>query len=117
MNQKVMLGFALIVLAVGVFGIYRWWSTPGSGTQSMEIQIPWICKNPECGKDFDLTTGEYAKMRVPGTSVVPCPHCGEIKTARGHKCPNPDCGRNSQSVGHGDAPEKCPHCGASMMGP
>ena len=112
MNQKVLLGFAVVVFAVGGFGVYRWWSQPGSGSQNMEMRIPWVCKNPDCGQDFDLTAAEVVKRKVKGAAVVPCVHCGEIKTARAHKCF--ECNGNSQSVGHGDPPRECRPCGASM---
>ena len=115
MSQKTQIGLIVVLLGVAGYMGYRWWTSPSAGTQDMSFKIAWVCKNADCGKDFDLTTAEIIKQKVPGTSVVPCPHCGEIKTARGHKCPN--CERNNQSVGHGDAPEVCGHCGESMMGP
>ena len=116
MSQKIQVGLVVVLLGVAGYMGYRWWTKPSAGMQNMGIQIAWVCKNADCGKDFELSRAEYVKKRVPGTSTVPCPHCGEIKTARGHKCPNPSCLRNNQSVGHGDAPEVCAHCGKSMMG-
>lgn len=117
MNQKIQVGLVVVLLGVAGYLGYRWWTTPGAGTQDMSIKIAWLCKNADCGKDFELTAAEFSKQRVPGTAIVACPHCGEIRTARGYSCPNPDCGRTNQSVGHGSAPEVCVHCGKSMIGP
>ncbi len=116
MSQKIQVGLVVVLLGGAGYMGYRWWTQPSAGTQDMSSRIAWICKNADCGKDFDITRKEYTKMRVPGTATVPCPHCDEIKTARAQKCPNPDCGRNNQTVGHDDTPSICEFCQKTMMG-
>lgn len=110
MSKNVQIVFALVLLGVSGFVTYRWWTSAASGTQDMAIMTSWICKNPECGLDFEMTTDELIKKRVPGTAAIPCPKCGQIKTRRAYKCPNPECGRNNQTVGHDDIPEFCQFC-------
>ena len=85
MNKNVQVVLALVLLAVSGFVTYRWWTSTGSGMQNMAIMISWICKNPDCGQDFDMSTAEVIKNSAPGTSAVACPKCGEIKTRRARK--------------------------------
>ena len=115
MSRNLQIAFTVVALGASGFMAYRWWTKPSAGSQNLTIQIAWICKNADCGVDFSMTTAEVIKKQAPGTSVVPCPKCGGLKTRRAHKCLS--CGKNNQSVGHGDAPEICAFCNEPTTGP
>jgi len=97
---------ALVMAGAGVF-FYRYLTAPKNSGENLSQGTHWICKNPDCNEEFSMPLYKVAKFSKMGNGI-PCPKCGKNNTVRAFQCPN--CGGFYEPVGHGDDPEKCPHC-------
>lgn len=107
-GQQIKLVVALVLLAGAGALLYRFFTAPRADGEDLPGGMFWICKNPECGFEFNLSLAETKKQRnIEGR--VPCPKCDERMTAPGFKCPA--CDRVVDPVGHGGVPDNCQYCG------
>ncbi len=107
-RQRVKLVVALLLLAVAGFLIVRTILAPPEHGEDLPQGTFWICKNPQCQAEFNMSLAEVLKLRGPN-GAVPCPQCQDRRTVRGHLCPS--CQRTYPPVGHSGKPDKCPRCG------
>lgn len=105
---------AIVVLGFGVAGVffYRWFTTAPEGQHDVSQLTYWVCANPECEVDFEMSIATVLKLNKKYPGPVPCPECSKQLSKRAHKCFS--CGANNRSVGHGDPPKKCSKCGEPM---
>lgn len=100
---------AVVVLA----GLAAWvWLSGGAGRhEDFPDGIRMLCVDPACGRVFDTTLAEIARVRAEDDDApVPCPGCGG-PTVRGLVCPS--CGgtyRYGGAVRGAGGEPACPLC-------
>ncbi|MBL8765225.1 MAG: zinc ribbon domain-containing protein [Phycisphaerae bacterium] len=88
-------------------------SQPATGEETSEKRY-FHCLETGCGADFDMTTGQMvAALKGNTEGSVPCPKCGKALTQERYMCDG--CNTTYEPVGHGGRPDKCPHCGKSLI--
>jgi len=104
--------YAVIVVGLAAAGFFFWRNLSAKSEYGEDLEAPtyWLCANEGCGKEFQVSLGEFISAQGTGGEEVrvKCPACGSQKVLRANPCPH--CGRNLQLIGHGSLPEICPHC-------
>ncbi len=68
----------------------------------------WVCRNVDCGSEFDITLAEFQEQSAANDGYVPCPDCGKRTTVRANPCPS--CLKNVPTLEHDRLPDRCPYC-------
>jgi len=118
-TKKVLMIVVFIVcLAAAVFLFMKFGGGSGDIPHEAyaEMQLV-LCRNPECGASYEMTTAEYIeRMRErpvgPETPALICKECGEASVYKAIKCPK--CGAIFE-YGSLRPADKCPECGYSEM--
>ncbi|MCC7388570.1 MAG: hypothetical protein IT431_07355 [Phycisphaerales bacterium] len=78
-------------VAVGLLGagaVWAWSAGRGRGARDFPDGIRMLCVDPGCGRAFDTTLAEIARVRAEDDEApVPCPDCAG-PTVRGVVCPS-----------------------------
>ena len=106
-GQNIKLVVALALLGVSGVLFVRWLTAPRDDGEDLPEGIFWICRNPDCGHEFN-TSLKQTKEQLNADGRVPCPKCDQRLTTLGFACPH--CKRVYEPEGHGTMPEFCPHC-------
>jgi hypothetical protein len=110
MSKPIKLAIAFIALGASAILLWQYFRG-GAGSESRSAPASWVCLSPDCRNEFRMSVGDVIRQAGP-EGTVPCPKCGKSTTVRGVDCPN--CNRILPPVGHGAAPETCPHCKATI---
>lgn len=112
--------YTAAALALAGAGVLVWRSLGiAAGTNPDAPQgTLWLCRRPECGRDFTLSTKDLAAFYAQHPdSSPPCPACSKAETVRAVRCAG--CERafvppsRSTPLAKGQA-RACPHCGTPL---
>lgn len=74
-----------------------------------QVQV-WICRS--CKTDFSMTKQQW--MNAANAGTLGCPQCGSTEMANAVYCPNVECHKAIETIGHGRLPSTCPHCNLDL---
>ena len=81
----------------------------GSGEpEGLDRLSYWVCRNDDCGGEFEITLAQFQQLSDENEGYVPCPKCQKRTTVRATPCAN--CMRIVPTLEHDRLPDRCPFC-------
>lgn len=114
MNNGVKLAIALVLLAgAAALGVRALGPKSYSDANPNDVMSYYICGNDGCENTFQYSMREVRDIEGKSeTGIPPCPDCGSLKVIAAAVCK--DCKGYLPTGGHGQLPERCPHCNVQL---
>jgi|GEM_PF-2152208 len=113
MKKAIQVVLSVCLLAAAGYFVHQYLNAPVPGDEGKDAL--WLCTSAGCEREFRTPPAAMvANLKTNPDGAMPCPACGKSLTIRAAECTA--CMRAVRTIGHGQLPDACPHCKASMHG-